>query len=166
MAKVQVQYNSVDMHPNLVKQSLDLPIEIAGSEATDGSKGRKIRLALVVQEDGSEAMMDLPLITAIEMPATLTKSARIRWLHTLGYTVAEIYGFLGCKYQMVRNIVTTVPKRAAREDLPPLKVRYREVNDEIQDALDGALEASLLVDRKDRKKTQKEVGVYTEGEDD
>lgn len=40
-----------------------------------------------------------------------TKSAMIRHLWGEGYTRSAIAKFIGCKYQMVRNILVQVPKR-------------------------------------------------------
>lgn len=96
----------------------------------------------------------LPPLELLVIPATTTKSARIRWLIAMGYKVAEISNHLGIKYQMVRNIATTEPKRAAREDLPPLVVVMREPVDDVQAIADAELEQSLKKGRKDRQKSQ------------
>lgn len=113
------------------------------------------RRVIIIQEDGTEIQGSLPPIGDIVIPSTGTKSATIRWLYALGYPVREIYQFLGIRYQMVRNIATTIPKRAAREDLPPLKIRYREVTrDLIDEAMDGALESSMMTSRKERLKAK------------
>lgn len=40
-----------------------------------------------------------------------TKSAMIRYLWADGHTRSAIAKFMGCKYQMVRNILTQQPKR-------------------------------------------------------
>lgn len=118
------------------------------------NKTRKVKVRL---EDGSIVVQPLPPITTIRIPPTSTKSATIRWLGALGYEVKEIYVFLGIKYQMVRNILTTIPKRAAREDLPEQVIEYLPERDPMDDAMDGALDASLMLGRKDRVKAQKEV---------
>lgn len=110
---------------------------------------------VMVMDDGVLKEILLPPLNMIVIPDTTTKSATIRWLHGLGYSVNEIHKGLGLKYQMVRNIVTTIPKRAAREDLPPPYVEYKPESDELQDALDGALEASLMEGRKARVIAQK-----------
>src|SRR5258708_4663566 len=80
---------------------------------------------LIKQDEGPPMWGDLPPITMIVIPGTTTKSALIRWLHKLGYSTSDIYKFLGIKYQMVRNIVTNIPKRAAREDLPAMVVEFK-----------------------------------------
>lgn len=107
-------------------------------------------------ENGELVKHPLPPINRIKIPSTSTKSATVRWLVQLGYSVGDISNHLGIRYQMVRNIKVTEPKRAAREDLPSLVVEYLPETDEIQDALDGALEADMLAARKDRKKAEKE----------
>lgn len=61
----------------------------------------------------------LPPINALKMPDLKTKSAKIRWLTSLGYSRRQIADFLGILYQHVRNIQMQVPKRAAQEALPP-----------------------------------------------
>ena len=114
---------------------------------------RKVRVRL---EDGEVVTQPLPPINTIRIPSTKTKSATIRWLVGLGYEVKDISNHLGIRYQMVRNVATTVPKRAAREDLPEDIIEYLPPNDEIQDALDGALEQSLMEGRRERKKAAKE----------
>jgi hypothetical protein len=96
----------------------------------------------------------LPPIADIIVPKTATKSAMIRWLVAMGYSILDIHHWSGIQYQMVRNIAKSVPKRAAREDLPPLKLEYRQDGDLIDAAMDGALEASLLEERKARKKEE------------
>lgn len=107
-------------------------------------------------ENGELVKHPLPPINRIKIPSTSTKSATVRWLVQLGYSVGDISNHLGIRYQMVRNIKVTEPKRAAREDMPPLVVEYLPETDEIQDALDGALEADMVAARKERKKAEKE----------
>lgn len=45
-----------------------------------------------------------------------TKSACIRYLINRGFKVNEIAKHLGCRYQMVRNVATTILKRGPNED--------------------------------------------------
>lgn len=97
---------------------------------------------------------DIPPIESIVPPQTTTKSALMRWYVAMGYTVAEISRYMGVRYQQVRNVTTNLPKRAAREDLPPLVRVLRDTSDVFEAAMDGALEASLLADRKERKKEE------------
>lgn len=65
----------------------------------------------------------LPPISRIRIPdgAKIT-STKIRWLSGIGYLPKEIAPYLGVRYQQVRNVLTNLPKRAAREDVPPLVV--------------------------------------------
>lgn len=100
------------------------------------------------------AAKSLPPISDIVVPKTATKSAMIRWLVAMGYSVLDIHHWSGIQYQMVRNIAKSTPKRAAREDLPPLVLEYRQDGDLIDAAIDGALEASLLAERRARKKEE------------
>ena len=90
----------------------------------------------------------LPAIHRVKLPNTRTKSALIRWLWELGYPVRDISGSLGLRYQQVRNVVTTEPKRAAREDLPPLTIELTEMSDVVDMLLDSALEADFKAARK------------------
>lgn len=61
----------------------------------------------------------LPPIKDILIPPGI-KSTRIRWLWHMGYPIKEIAAILDIRYQQCRNVITTQPKRAAREDMPPL----------------------------------------------
>lgn len=103
-------------------------------------------------QEGNES---LPPIEQVLPPVTTTKTALLRWYRTLGYTVAEISNYTGIRYQQVRNVTTNLPKRAAREDLPPLVIELRETVDVLQAAMDGALDKSLLAGRKERKAEEK-----------
>lgn len=134
-------------------------------EQEESNGGAEHRTINIREPDGSLRKGALPPIGDILIPKTTTKSALIRWLYALGYSVREIYGFLGCKYQMVRNIVTTIPKRAAREDLPAMEVMYRPEKDMIDEALDGALEASLMEGRRERLR-HKHTTIEGESEDE
>ena len=82
----------------------------------------------------------LPPLHRLQLPKTRTKSALIRWLWLLGYEVRVISRGLNIRYQQVRNIVTTEPKRAAREDLPPLEITLSDVGDFVDMLLDEQLE--------------------------
>jgi hypothetical protein len=99
-------------------------------------------------------------------PTFKTASAKIRWYVAMGYTVNEIAKWTGIKYQMVRNISSNVPKRAAREDMPALIVKLKvelieeqmtlaeesgEGIDFVRMGMDEALEASLRIDRRERR---------------
>lgn len=93
----------------------------------------------------------LPPIYRIKMPETRTQSAIIRWLWELGYPVKVIAKSLDVRYQQVRNIVTTEPKRAAREDLPPLEIELVEMEDIVDMMLGEALEEDFKKARKAEK---------------
>lgn len=123
----------------------------------DGDVVDKFPKVKVRLEDGSIVTQPLPPIGQIVIPKTKTQSNTIRWLAALGYEVKDISAQLGTRYQQVRNIVTTIPKRAAREDLPDLVVEYKPEADPFDDAMDGALEASLLAGRKERQKENREM---------
>lgn len=109
----------------------------------------------VETEEGEVWEGSLPPIEKVVPPSTITKSALIRWYRALGYEVKDISKYMNIRYQQVRNITTNQPKRASREDLPPLKILLREEGDLIDAAMDGALEASLMAGRKERKAEEK-----------
>ena len=123
----------------------------------------EVKLVWIVMPDGSRVQGSLPLLKDIQLPPSKTKSHTIRWLWAVGFSVQEISNGLGIKYQMVRNIAYSEPKRAAREDLGSLDIRLKkaaDLDDEdfmIQQAMDGALEASLMVGRKERAKKAAQI---------
>lgn len=98
----------------------------------------------------------LPPIHRIKLPETKTQSCLIRWLFGVGYKVKDISNGLNIRYQQVRNIVTTEPKRAAREDLPPLTIELADIEDVVDTLLGDELERTHLAARKnERKETNK-----------
>src|SRR5215467_10707539 len=101
------------------------------------------------------AVANLPPIEQVVPPKTETKTALMRWYRKVGYEVKDIANYMGVRYQQVRNCTTNVPKRAAREDMPPLVLELRDTPDLITAAIDGALDQSLLRGRKDRKAEEK-----------
>lgn len=107
-------------------------------------------------EDGKKETRYLPPIYRLQMPETRTKSALIRWLWELGYDVKTISKGLDIRYQQVRNIITTEPKRAAREDLPPLSYELIEVEDVVDMLLGEALEQDFKKAHKARQQQQEE----------
>ena len=121
------------------------------------------KLVWIIMPDGSRVQGSLPLLKDIVIPPAKTKSHTIRWLWAVGYTVQQISNGIGIKYQMVRNIAYSEPKRAAREDLGSLDIRLKkevDLDDEdfiIQTAIDGALEASLMAGRKARAKKAAQI---------
>jgi hypothetical protein len=103
----------------------------------------------------------LPPIHRIKIPEGATiMSTKIRWLRAVGYEVVEIHKFLGVRYQQVRNVLTTQPKRAAREDLPALVVEViplTEDNLELMDqhAMEMNMGAQRLQHREERRATNR-----------
>lgn len=93
----------------------------------------------------------LPHIARLELPHTTTQTALVRWLWELGYQVRDISRGTGIRYQQVRNMVTTVPKRASREDLPPLKLVLRGPVDDVDAIMDEALDRSIRAGRSKNK---------------
>jgi hypothetical protein len=98
----------------------------------------------------------LPPINRIKMPEMKVMSTRIRWLSEVGYLTREIAPFLGVRYQQVRNVMQNPPKRAAREDLPPLTVEILSVSEDNlelmdQHAMAEQVAASRAAHRKERK---------------
>jgi hypothetical protein len=111
----------------------------------------------------------LPPIHMVKMPATMrVMSTKIRWLAALGYPRAEIQKQLGLRYQQVRNVLHNLPKRAAREDLPPLVIELYDPVDDIQAIMDSELEKSMKVVRKERAKAtyDHKYGSKSNGQDD
>ncbi len=92
----------------------------------------------------------LPDISQIVLPEMKVTSTRIRWLLAMGYSINQIHHGLGLRYQQVRNVATTTPKRAAREDLPPLVLVLRDPIDDVQAIMDMALDESLKKAYKER----------------
>lgn len=90
----------------------DLTLELNADNCQPEAEG-------VIVTDAQPTASTLPPINALKMPDLKTKSAKIRWLTSLGYSRRQIADFLGILYQHVRNIQMQVPKRAAQEALPP-----------------------------------------------
>ena len=130
------------------------------------SDANDVHESLVKQGGEAPEPRRVPPIETIVIPDCATKSAKIRWLKAMGYSVKEVANHLGIRYQMVRNIWTSEPKRAAREDLPPLEFVYREEVDDIQAIMDMALEDSLKAERKQRKAEQRANKSDEGGEDE
>ena len=114
--------------------------------------------------DEEEVVRDkrgLPPIHRIAMPPEMQiTSTKIRWLSAIGYVPREIAPYLGVRYQKVRNVLSNPPKRAAREDLPPLVVKVlaiTEDNLELMDqhAMHQQLAASRNAHRIERKDTNR-----------
>jgi hypothetical protein len=102
--------------------------------------------------DGKAGLIYLPPIHRLKMPQTQTQTAKVRWLHGLGYEVKEISNGLNVRYQQVRNMVTTIPKRAAREDLPPFKIELLEMEDVVEMLLGEELERTHIEANKASKR--------------
>jgi hypothetical protein len=128
------------------------------------TNGQETDEQLVSREEGKY----LPPIHRIILPKTATQSALIRWLWEMGYQVKDISNGLGIRYQQVRNIITTKPKRAAREDLPPLELELAPLED-IVDILLGEefdrthLEARKAVRRDTNRKRREELALEPQG---
>lgn len=109
----------------------------------------------------------LPPITHIKPPAMKHLSTKIRWYLGLGYTVTEVKDLLGVRYQQVRNVGTVEPKRAAREDVPPLIVEVWEVDDDLEAMDKHALEQEMAAQRsQDREARRNRNGGHPVEEDD
>ena len=97
----------------------------------------------------------LPPIHRIKEPPMHHMSTRIRWYKGLGYEVKEISAYLGVRYQQVRNVVTTEPKRAAREDLPAYVIELLDLETDLEamesQALTNEMAAQRAQDRQARK---------------
>lgn len=94
----------------------------------------------------------LPPIAHIKPPAMQHTSTKIRWYLGLGYTVKEVSSFLGVRYQQVRNVGITAPKRAAREDVPPYIIEVWEVDDDLEAMEAHALEQQMAAQREEDRK--------------
>lgn len=111
-------------------------------------------------EDEDEEALDkrgLPPIARIKMPegAKIT-STKIRWLAGVGYEPKEIAPYLGVRYQQVRNVLTNPPKRASREDVPPLVVERLSVCDDDLENMDRHFfELEMQAHRAESRKTQR-----------
>jgi len=111
----------------------------------------------------------LPPIGRIKMPEMKIVSTKIRWLTAIGYLAREIAPYLGVRYQQVRNVMSNPPKRAAREDVPPLVVEVLEISDDNLELMDQhamleQLAASRTSHRRERKATnqkRRELKVLT-----
>lgn len=83
-------------------------------------------------------------------------STRIRWLSGVGYLPKEIAPYLGVRYQQVRNVLENPPKRAAREDIPPLKVEVMEVSSDNLEHMDRhAMEQQVAASKAAARKEQR-----------
>jgi hypothetical protein len=110
----------------------------------------------VPEEDDEERVRALPPISHIKPPPMTHMSTKIRWYGGLGYEVREVANLLGVRYQQVRNVLTTEPKRAAREDVPPYVIELFEVDDDLEamdkHALEQEMAAQRNQDRLERKR--------------
>lgn len=110
----------------------------------------------------AEGVQQLPPISHVKPPDMSHTSTKIRWYLGLGYTVKEVSNFLGVRYQQVRNVGTTAPKRAAREDVPPYIIETWEVDDDLEAMEAHALEQNMAAqreqDRDARRRARKGQG--------
>lgn len=89
----------------------------------------------------------LPPIHRVKEPYMQHASTRIRWYQALGYTPLEIHKGLGIRYQQVRNVLNTEPKRATREDLPSLEIETWELDDDADAMASHALDVEMAAQR-------------------
>ena len=89
----------------------------------------------------------LPPIERVIQPKMQHTSTKIRWYLGLGYEVGEVARYMGVRYQQVRNVGVTDPKRAAREDVPPYEIELHPLPDDIDSIMDAELERSLAAGR-------------------
>lgn len=120
------------------------------------SKPRKVIEPTVKPKEDSEPPdpKNLPPIHRIVQPKMQHTSTKIRWYLGLGYEVGEVARFLGVRYQQVRNVGTTDPKRAAREDVPPYELVLEPLPDDIESIMDAELERSLMAGRTEEAKAK------------
>ena len=104
-----------------------------------------------------EKGLNLPPIHHIKQHKMQHMSTKIRWFCGLGYTVKEVSSFLGVRYQQVRNVATTTPKRAAREDVPPFIIETFDVEDDLEAMEAHALEVEMAAQREQDRKARKDA---------
>lgn len=97
----------------------------------------------------------LPPIHRVKEPPMRHMSTRIRWYIGLGYSVKEISKFLGVLYQQVRNVATTLPKRAAREDVPAYIIECWELEDDLEAMESHALQVEMAAQRSQHRQERK-----------
>lgn len=97
----------------------------------------------------------LPPISRIVLPKTTTQTALVRWLARQGYSVKAIHNGLNIRYQQVRNMVTMIPKRMAREDLPPDGIKLQEVEDIVDMLLGDELERTFAEAKKQERRARR-----------
>lgn len=142
-----------------------LPKAVAAAEEIKRLPGPKVvdESAQGVKEareaEEAEQGLNLPPISHIKPPEMRHTSTKIRWYLGLGYTVKEVSGFLGVRYQQVRNVATVEPKRAAREDVPPYIIECWEIADDLEAMADHALDQQMAAqraqDRENKKRARK-----------
>lgn len=102
---------------------------------------------------------NLPPIHRIKEPRMQHMSTRIRWFYGMGYKIGEIHKHLGVRYQQVRNVVTTEPKRAMREDVPAFVLEVLDLDTDLelmeQQALVDQMAAQRAEDRAERKRVNR-----------
>ena len=119
-------------------------------------------MAGIADEQEDEVTLDkrgLPPIGRILMPPEIKiTSTKIRWLSAIGYLPREIAPYLGCRYQQVRNVLQNPPKRAAREDLPPLVVKVMRLSEDMLEIADEeAGRQNMAAQRNQHRKERKET---------
>lgn len=138
--------------------------QASGTEATTSATSRPRKVIEPTVKAANSTPPDpskLPPIERVIQPKMQHTSTKIRWYLGLGYEVGEIARFMGVRYQQVRNVGVTDPKRAAREDVPPYEIKLHPLPDDIESIMDAELERSLLAGRLE----EKEVRKRSKGED-
>lgn len=121
---------------------------------------------VVIDEEQDDAVRDsegnewdeevsLPPIGHIKPPEMKHTSTKIRWYCGLGYTIKEVSNFLGVRYQQVRNVASTSPKRAAREDVPPYKIELWELDDDLEAMDKHAMEQQMSAQREETREARR-----------
>lgn len=103
----------------------------------------------------------LPPIHRLVEPTMQHMSTRIRWYHGLGYKVGEIHNHLGVRYQQVRNVVVNPPKRAMREDIPPLDIVLYELSEDLELMDQQAMEIEMAAQRSQDQKASRKKRLST-----
>jgi hypothetical protein len=98
----------------------------------------------------------LPPIHRIKPPKMQHNATKIRWYLGIGYTVKEVSNFLGIRYQQVRNVGVTAPKRAAREDVPPYVIELFDIEDDFEAMEHAALEQQMMAQRNQDRQARRD----------
>lgn len=109
------------------------------------------------EDENAWEEVSLPPISHVKPPDMKHTSTKIRWYCGLGYTIKEVSNLLGVRYQQVRNVATTAPKRAAREDVPPLRIELFELDDDLEAMDKHAMEQEMAIQRREHRKEARDM---------